>query len=128
MYVVDRSANPFGSENTKLNVWFDPLPEDGVTETLDGGRLPATGTVQVPSGCQLLHSPPLSCAFRYTFFAPPKAALKVSATFTVRLLPSPDAVDPAPLSVHWLFCTVVALPGVTGPSRKFPASLSSHST
>ena len=30
------SANPFGSENTKLNVCDDPLPDDGVTDTTVG--------------------------------------------------------------------------------------------
>src|ERR1039457_5522152 len=46
------------------------------------------------------------------FFAPPNAALKVSATFTAMLLPDPETDDPPALRVHWLFCKLVAARGV----------------
>src|SRR5271169_1746642 len=59
------------------------------------------------------------------FFAPAKAAWKVSARFKVRVLPEIDTLDPPPLSVHWLFCWL-PLPGVMPEAGWTPASVSSH--
>ena len=56
-----RSAKPFGSEYTKLNVWLAPPPLDGVTETAEGGWLPVAVTVQVPLACQFVPKPAVFC-------------------------------------------------------------------
>src|ERR1017187_10551429 len=58
------------------------------------------------------------------FFAPAKAVRKVSARFKVRVLPEAETLDPAPFSVHWLFCWL-PLPGVRPDKGWTPASVSS---
>src|ERR1019366_4026784 len=58
-------------------------------------------------------------------FAPAKAGWKVSARFKVRVLPEVETPDPAPLSVHWLFCWL-PLPGVMPEAGWTPASVTSH--
>src|ERR1022692_1435903 len=58
-------------------------------------------------------------------FAPAKAGWKVSARFKVRVLPEAETLDPAPFSVHWLFCWL-PLPGVMPEPGWTPASVSSH--
>jgi hypothetical protein len=49
--------------------------------------------------------------------------LKVNATFIVRVFPDLLIEEPVPDSVHWLFDTVEADPGVTGASSAPPPSL-----
>jgi len=118
--VVDRSANPFGSEKTKLNVWLDSTAEDGVTETLDGGRLPATGMVKCPIAASC--STAAVCPARSgTGSSPRQGSLEGQRHVHVRFVPSPETVDPAPLSVHWLFCHCGgATRRYRGPSREVP--------
>src|ERR1039458_2482427 len=59
------------------------------------------------------------------FFAPAKDCGKVSARFNVRVLPEVETPDPAPLSVHCVFCWL-PLPGVMPEGGWTPASVSSH--
>src|SRR6185369_240554 len=59
--------------------------------------------------------------------APAKAGWKVSDKLTVRLLTDPDDEEPTALTVHWLFCSVLPLPAVTGPSHAVPPSFLSQS-
>ena len=42
---------------------------------------------------------------------------------TVKVLPLLDADEPVPNSTHWLFCSVLELLGLIGPSQSIPASL-----
>src|ERR1035438_7069679 len=59
------------------------------------------------------------------FFVPAKDCGKVSARFKVRVLPEVETLDPAPLSVHRVFCWL-PLPGVMPEAGGTPASVSSH--
>ena len=56
------------------------------------------------------------------FFAPAYAAVKLTATFTVRLFPDALADDAPALITQWLFCSVPAAPIVSGPCQA-PVSL-----
>jgi hypothetical protein len=79
--------------------------------------------VQVPFSTQVL-----VCVFpsasMYTFCSPVKVPVKVSATFSVRLLPEVLKEEPVPSNVHWLFDTDVEEPGTTAvDNQAVPASL-----
>jgi len=56
------------------------------------------------------------------FFAPAYAAVKLIATFTVRLFPETLTEDAPALITHWLFCNVPVTPTGIGVSQ-VPASL-----
>src|SRR6266496_4713678 len=112
-----RSAAPAGSEYRNWKVWTAPLPELGVTETAAG---PA-GTVQIPRCCQPLLAV-LPAAYIHTCLAPANAAVNVSGTDSVKLLPLGVSVVELKLILHWLFCKVALAPSVPG-SQAVPASL-----
>src|SRR5689334_13465827 len=87
------SAAPTESENTKANVCDDPLPEEGVTDTAAGGcgvppppLPPPLVVVNVPFTDQPLSSVAFWASMKM-FFAPAKAGLKLSARFSVSVLP-----------------------------------------
>src|SRR5690348_15515386 len=109
-------ANPPLSDHTNVNCCDDPLPADGVTETVLGGWT-APGTVQLPRFCQPLFSPPLFWAYREMDFVPANAGLKVRVTVNVKLFPDPMSVEPLPFTTHWLFCRVPA-----DPTARLPAN------
>src|SRR5260370_920441 len=110
---------PVPFEDTKLKLWVDPLPEDGVTET--GAGL-AFATVQVPIFCQPLVSPVLLAAYMKTFFGPAYAGGNVNAKLTVRLLPEPEDHEAPVSTLHWLFCSVPRVPNAFEPAHAGPAS------
>src|ERR1035437_1502975 len=62
----------------------------------------------------------------YTFFTPAKPALKLSDKFNVSTVPAIETLDPAPFSVHWLFCWL-PLPGAIVPVGAVAASVNSTS-
>ena len=117
------SPAPFPSEKTKAKVSLNPLPVFGVTETGSGGdaACPLLETVQVPCADQ-----PLTwvafCTSMYTFFAPVNPAVKVNARLNVSVFPDADTDDAPAFTEHWLFCSVPALPIVSGPCQA-PASV-----
>src|SRR3984885_2936048 len=114
-----RFAAPAVSVYCSAKVWLSPDPEFGVTETAAGWPEPVT--VQFPSCFHPVLAPDKSPAYRYTFFAPAYPALNVSAAFTVSVLPLGVTVVADTLSEHWLFCSVVAAPGVAA-NQADPAS------
>src|ERR1700733_14345935 len=117
-----RFAAPAVSEYSSAKVWLSPDPELCVTETAAG--VPAGyGTVHLPSSCHPLFDPDRSPAYRYIFFSPAYPAWNVSAAFNVSVLPLSVTVVADTLSEHWLFCSVVAAPGVA-VSQAVAASLS----
>src|SRR5712692_4142782 len=85
----------------------------------------AAGTVQVPFASQGVEFVPSQAVISFPW-APASAGLKVSAKFTVRLVPDPEADDAPASTVHWLFESVPGNPSVTGPNPAVPASFSSH--
>src|SRR6202044_844186 len=107
-----------------LNVWLPPLPEDGVTETAWG--VWGTDTVQVPMVCQPEPSPSWEARIAKMFLVPAKAAWNVKARFRVAVFPADTVLDPAPLTMHWLFCKVAEVPSVIGPRMAVLLSLVSH--
>ena len=97
-----------------------PGPADMPIEK-SGDGLPPLETVQVPCADQ-----PLTwvafCTSMYTFFAPVNPAVKVNARLNVSVFPDADTDDAPAFTEHWLFCSVPALPIVSGPCQA-PASV-----
>src|SRR5205823_4760970 len=104
-----------GSEYTKLNVWLEPAPDDGVTDTFPGGSVIALVTVQVPSACHPENAFALLVTLMEMFLAPANDGLKMSAMLIVRLVPDAVTDDAPASSVHWLLFSVPAAPGVAEP-------------
>ena len=103
-----------------VNVCVKPVPEAGDNDTTAGG--PAEAGIHRPFFAQpLLDVAPF--ASRYTFFSPTKVPVKVSATFSVRLLPEVLKEEPLPANVHWLFDTDPEEPGITPVDNAVPALL-----
>src|SRR5579885_1151738 len=74
-------------------------------------------TVQLPRFCSspLFRTPSQSCTPAQIVLAPSNAGWNVRSTVMVRVLPETLTVDGAPFSVHWLFFSVPAAPGCSGP-------------
>src|SRR5690242_16405243 len=104
------SLAPFGSSTAKEKVWLRPLPELGVTLVSAGGDGGAVA-VHVPRVVHSAKAFVLSITAIVTFLAPANAALNVTGTVTVRLLPDPDTVNPLPVILQRLFSGFVADPG-----------------
>src|SRR5712691_6198718 len=122
------SAYPAASEQTKLNVWFEPDPEAGVTDTFVGGRLPPKGTVQEPNPCHPEKTPALLIAPMETVLVPLKFPVKVSARLTVKLFPDPELEEAPASSEHWPFDRTPAVPSVAEPTYPLPLSATSWIT
>src|SRR5271165_2310077 len=117
------SLAPAGSEKTAVNVWRNPLPELGVTETGAGGVTTPTA-VQAPSCAQALNTSAF-CASRKTFLGPANAGVNVTARFSVNVFPDRTAEDAPTFKLHWLLDSVPRVPIVIGVWNA-PASLSKY--
>src|ERR1039458_4803030 len=116
-----RCAIPPVSANVKAKVPREPEPVPGETETLLGTEF---AVPQMPSSCQPEVTLPVPVAEPYTFLTPANAGLNEIKRFSVDLFPPADAVD-APLTTHWLFCTVLTLLSRIGPNQAEPESSAS---
>jgi hypothetical protein len=108
-HTEDKAVAPPVSEYCNANVWLEPVPVLGVTETVDG----PPGTVQAPRACHPV-LPPASVAIRNTVCVPLYACVKVSGRFRPSVLPLGETVVLLRAIEHWLFCSVPLLPTTAG--------------
>jgi hypothetical protein len=90
---------PLVSASPSINVWADPVPEFGLTDTADGTP-PDPSTVHQPKLWNPLVGPEASFTTSHILFAPAKPPLKLNATLTVILFPLIAADELAGFSVH----------------------------
>src|SRR5437016_752943 len=118
------SAAPSASRPVKVNVCGVVLELVGVPETTVGDELP-TPAFQVEVCTHPVSCPSLSFTQKYTPRLPlVYAPLSPNPKLTIRSVPDAETREDAlPSTEHWLFCTLPAVPGVTGPIAAVSASL-----
>lgn len=84
------------------------------------------GTFQVPSWDHPTAAPARSPAHMYIFCRPANAGLKSKSRLSERSKPERDTVEVARLSAHWLFSSVLAVPGTPGPIAPVPGSMARY--
>src|SRR6266487_3146142 len=122
-YTTLISVYPSGSRAVTVKVCDKAVELVGVPETTEG-RLEAAG-VQVLVCTHPVSWPSLSFTQKYTPRLPlAYVPLSPNPMLTTRSVPDPETrEDVLPLTEHWLFCTLPAVPGVTGPMTAVSASL-----
>jgi hypothetical protein len=97
----DRSVAPAVSEYCNPNIWIDPLPDAGITESAVTVVVLATAAiVHVPLVCQPLLMPEPLDANIWMLVGPLKAALNATARFSVSVVPLSTALLAASPITH----------------------------
>src|ERR1051326_8291362 len=93
-----------------------------------GPEIAGPGTFHVPSACHPELPPSRSRAARYITLLPAKLTPKLRFNVKVKVLPLPDARDPAPLTVHWLLPVLPEPLRTNSGSNAVPVSFTRYRT